>query len=68
MNIDKRNPDWLYETFVVICTVATVAMDLVAKSGPWWKHIRTEINITRINRFYNAGEKALRSWIKGEIP
>lgn len=20
MNIDKRNPDWLYETFVVICT------------------------------------------------
>lgn len=28
MNIDKRNPDWLYETFVVICTVA---MDLVAK-------------------------------------
>ncbi|HFP7023908.1 TPA: hypothetical protein ACHKB2_001783 [Acinetobacter baumannii] len=31
MNIDKRNPDWLYETFVVIFTVATVAMDLVAK-------------------------------------
>ncbi|MCG9515188.1 hypothetical protein D3C71_747950 [compost metagenome] len=22
MNIDKRNPHWLYETFVVICTDA----------------------------------------------
>ena len=38
MNIDKRNPDWLYETFVVICTVATVAMDLVAKK---WSVVET---------------------------
>lgn len=66
MNIDKRNPDWLYETFVVICTVA---MDLVAKKVVRGGNILgRKLTLQESTIFYNAGEKALRSWIKGEIP
>ncbi|HCK7401108.1 MULTISPECIES: hypothetical protein [Acinetobacter calcoaceticus/baumannii complex] len=69
MNIDKRNPDWLYETFVVICTDATVAMDLVAKNVVRGGNILgRKLTLQESTVFYNAGEKALRSWIKGEIP
>ncbi|MFW1841783.1 hypothetical protein ACG9YY_02230 [Acinetobacter pittii] len=32
MNIDKRIPDQLYETFIVICTDAPIAKDLLAKN------------------------------------
>lgn len=69
MNIDKSNPDWLYETFVVICTDATIAMDLVAKNilrGE--KILGRKFTLQESTVFYNAGEKALKSWIKGEIP
>ncbi|WP_151822465.1 hypothetical protein [Acinetobacter oleivorans] len=69
MNIDKMNPDWLYETFVVICTDATVAMDLVAKNVVRGGNILgRKLTLQESTVFYNAGEKALRSWIKGEIP
>lgn len=69
INIDKRNPDWLYETFVVICTDATVAMDLVAKNVVRGGNILgRKLTLQESTVFYNAGEKALRSWIKGEIP
>lgn len=69
MNIDKRNPDWLYETFVVICTDATVAMDLVAKNVVrGGKILGRKLTLQESTVFYNAGEKALNSWIKGEIP
>ncbi len=69
MNIDKRNPDWLYETFVVICTDATVAMDLVAKNVVrGGKILGRKLTLQESTVFYNAGEKALHSWIKGEIP
>lgn len=69
MDIDKRNPDWLYETFVVICTDATVAMDLVAKNVVrGGKILGRKLTLQESTVFYNAGEKALNSWIKGEIP
>ncbi|MFW1965712.1 hypothetical protein ACG95P_01290 [Acinetobacter guillouiae] len=69
MDIDKRNPDWLYETFVVICTDATVAMDLVAKNVVRGGQILgRKLTLQESTVFYNAGEKALNSWIKGEIP
>ena len=69
MDIDKRNPDWLYETFVVICTDATVAMDLVAKNVVrGGKILGRKLTLQESTVFYNAGEKALHSWIKGEIP
>lgn len=69
MNIDKRNPDWLYETFVVICTDATVAMDLVAKNVVRGGNLLgRKLTLQESTVFYNAGEKALNSWIKGEIP
>ncbi len=69
MSIDKNNPDWLYETFVVICTDATVAMDLVAKNVVRGANILgRKLTLQESTVFYNAGEKALTSWIKGEIP
>lgn len=69
MNIDKSNPDWLYETFVVICTDATVAIDLVAKNVVRGGNILgRKLTLQESTVFYNAGEKALNSWIKGEIP
>ncbi len=69
MNIDKTNPDWLYETFVVICTDAAIAMDLVAKNVVRGGNILgRRLTLQESTVFYNAGEKALNSWIKGEIP
>ena len=69
LGIDKSRPDWLEEVFVVICTDAEIAMDLVAK------------NILRLHRllgrkatyqeatiFNNASPAALDSYHKNEIP
>lgn len=42
MEIDKSNPDWLYEVFVVICTDASIAMELVAKNIIQGQKIRVE--------------------------
>jgi len=69
MKIDKRNPNWLDEVFVVICTDATIAMDLVAKNViRGGKILGRKLTLQESTVFYNAGEKALNSWIKGEIP
>lgn len=69
LNIDKSNPDWLYETFVIICTDATIAIDLVAKNVVrGGKILGRKLTLQESTVFYNAGEKALHSWIKGEIP
>ena len=69
MEIDKSNPDWLYEVFVVICTDASIAMELVAKNIIRGAKIRgRKLTLQESTVFYNAGEKALDSWIKGEVP
>ena len=52
MEIDKSNPDWLYEVFVVICTDASIAMELVAKKYySRGKNKRSKANSARINSF-----------------
>lgn len=69
IGIDKTNPSWIDEVFTVICTDATIAMDLVAKNIVRGGNILGRpMTLQEATVFYNAGEKALDSCIKGEIP
>ena len=69
MEIDKTNPTWIDEVFTVICTDATVAVDLVAKNIiRGGRALGRSLSLQESTIFYNAGEKALQSWIKDEIP
>ena len=69
LEIDKTRPNWMDEVFVLICTDAEIAMDLVAKNmRKLNKLIGRKATLQESTVYYNAGPVALKSWQAGEIP
>ena len=68
MGIDKSNPTWIDEVFTIICTDATVAMELVAKNILRVHKILGRVtNLQESTMFYNGGEKVLNLWLQGRF-
>lgn len=65
---NKDNPNWIEETFIILCNDATLSMELIAKNILRGEKIfGKKFSIKEATIFYNGGEKTLRRYLANSI-
>lgn len=65
---NKDNPNWIEETFLILCADATLSMELIAKNTIRGQRIFSKkFSVHEATIFHNAGELGTRSYISGKI-